>query len=253
LTASTTDRPDVLGLRGRTALVTGGSRGLGLAVVTAFAHAGMNVVTCCRGADTATVLRATLATLPGEHRAVAADVTTRAGVDEVVAACRDHLGSLDVVVNNVGANSTDDVATLPLQRWREMIDANLTAAFLVTQATLAMVRDSGSIITIGSALSTRGLPGRAHYTAAKAGLTGLTRSLCKELGPRGIRVNLVAPGILDSDAQRRQPEDVQRHFRGLIPLGRLGPPDEVAGAVVFLASRLGSYVNGTAITVDGGI
>jgi 3-oxoacyl-[acyl-carrier protein] reductase len=222
-------------------------------VVRGFADAGMNVVTCCRDEQTAAAVRTELASLPGEHRVVAADVTTPAGVGALIQVARDHLGRLDVVVNNVGANSIDDTAELALADWGRMLDANLTAAFLVGQAALPLIPDDGSIINIGSAVALRGLPGRAHYTAAKAGLIGLTRSMCKELAPRRIRVNLVAPGILDSEAQQRQPEQVKQHFRALIPLGRLGPPDEVAGAVVFLASRLSAYVNGSTITVDGGI
>jgi 3-oxoacyl-[acyl-carrier protein] reductase len=253
VTAQAPAQTEILGLRGRTALVTGGSRGLGRAIVDAFAAAGMSVVTCCRNKETADELTDALRELPGEHQVVPADITDPAGVAALIATAQQHLGHVDVLVNNVGASGVAPVADLSTERWSAVIDGNLTATFLVTQAALPLMPDGGRIITISSALSLRGLAERAHYTAAKASLIGLTRSLCKELSPRRIRVNLVEPGLIDTPDKRKMPPPMQEHYKSLIALGRLGPPAEIAGAVLFLASDLAAYVNGTSITVDGGI
>ncbi len=264
-----------LGLAGKHALVTGGTRGLGRAVVRLFAAAGMNVITCSRnGSEDAAALARELAGHGGEHHrppadeaersprssgrnqqvhVVRADVTRPADVDRLVGECETRFGTLDVLVNNVGVTSHVPVAQLPVAEWQRVLDTNLTATYLVTQRALPLLREGSSIVCVGTAAATRGIPLRAHYTAAKAGLIGLARSLCKELGPKGIRVNVVSPGILDTEEAAAMPPEHRQRYTSLIALGHLGRPEHVAGAVLFLASDLAAYVTGATLVADGGI
>jgi 3-oxoacyl-[acyl-carrier protein] reductase len=243
-----------LGLNGRNALVTGGTRGLGRAIVRALAAAGANVVTCHRReGEAADSLVRELKEHGGDHHVVRADVTRPEAVDQLVDECRERLGSLDLLVNNVGVTSHVPLPELALEEWRRVLDVNLTAAYLVTQRAAPLLRDGASIVNVGAAVALRGLPLRSHYTAAKAGLLGLTRSLCKELGPRGIRVNLLAPGIMATEEAANLPPEQHQRYRSLIALGELGRPEDVAGVVLFLASDLSSYVTGATVTADGGI
>lgn len=247
-----------LGLIGKRALVTGGSRGIGREIALALARAGADVVACCRTVNAATQdLAEELELIGGEHHVVQADVTDPADVTRLAEECRARLGSLEVIVNNAGVISHVPIEELSLEEWHTVIDTSLTGAFLVIQRTLPLLRPGSSIVNIGSRASRVGLPLRAHYTAAKAGLEGLSRSLARELGPRGIRVNMVAPGVIDSAQARaftpeRRAEALARYSR-LTALGRLGEADEVAEVVVFLASDASRYVTGATVDVDGGI
>jgi 3-oxoacyl-[acyl-carrier protein] reductase len=166
--------------------------------------------------------------------------------------CRTRLGTLDTVVNNAGVISFVPADKLPLDEWQRMIANNLTAAFLVSQRALPLLGEGSSVINIGSAAAFLGMPLRAHYTAAKAGLVGLTRSMVKELGPRGIRVNVVSPGPVETDDDEEKYEALRTHYAPVVPLRRLGSVDDVAGVVLFLASDLSRYVTGANIPVDGG-
>ncbi|MFA1538376.1 SDR family oxidoreductase [Actinomadura monticuli] len=237
---------------GRRVLVTGGTRGLGRAITLAFARAGANVLTCHRQDGPAVdSLVKELAETPGNHKVVKADIGDEAGVEHLIAECRAHLGSLDVLVNNAGAISHVPFEKLGADEWRRILDINLTGTFLVTQRALPLLTPGASIINVGSKVATVGIPLRAHYTASKAGLTGLTRSLCKELGPLGYRVNLVAPGPVQTEEE--VPPEVQERYQRLTALGRLGQPADIAGAVLFLASDLGAWISGETLNVDGGI
>jgi 3-oxoacyl-[acyl-carrier protein] reductase len=245
-------------LAGKKALVTGGTRGIGRAISLSLAQAGAEVVAAYRqDAEAAGWLRKELTRYPGTHAVVAADVANEVDVERVVRTCDELWGSLDVVVNNAGSISHVAFGELPLAEWHAVVDASLTGTYLVTKAALSLLRDGGSVINIGSRGAAAGLPERGHYTAAKAGLVGLTRSLCKELGSRGIRVNVVAPGVVQTEEWARTDAErvaaLQHRYRTLTALGRLGHADEVANVVVFLASDLSSYVTGETINVDGGI
>lgn len=242
-----------LSLRGRHALITGGTRGIGRASVLALARAGAEVLTCYRteGED-ASSLERELKEIGGQHHLVQADVSDAEQVARLADVCRERLGSVDIVVNNAGIMSQGPIAALPHQEWDRMIGHNLTAAFLVTQAMLPLVPDGGSIINVGARGATNGIPFRAHYAAAKAGLIGLTRSLSKELGRNRVRVNLVAPGMVESE-QDVEPNEHKARFLNAIALGRFGTPEDIAGVVLFLASDLSSYVTGETIHVDGGV
>lgn len=237
---------------GKKALVTGGTRGIGRAIVTQLAVAGAEVVACSRHEDEAAhSLTRELKDLGGAHHVVQADVTKGEDIHRLIELTRDAFGSLDIVVHNAGAISHLPFAELSGAEWQRVVDTSLGAAARLTQGVLPILGRGASVIYIGSRVATIGAPLRAHYTAAKAGLIGLSRSLAKELGPRGVRVNVVAPGPVDT-GEPMAPE-VRQHYERLIPLGRLGRPAEVAAVVVFLASDQASLVNGETINVDGGI
>ncbi|GGO82174.1 short-chain dehydrogenase [Nonomuraea cavernae] len=246
----TTENP--MRLNGRNALVTGGARGIGRAIVLDLARAGANVVTCTRqGGEPAQTLAKELQAIGGEHHVATADVTRQEDIDALVGECERRWGRIDIVVNNAGAISHVPFAELDAAEWHRVVDTGLTATAMVIQRALPLMGEGGSIINIGSKVATVGLPLRAHYTAAKAGLIGLTRSLTKELGERGIRVNLVAPGPIETEAG--VPDEVRERYRRLIALGRMGRPEEIATVVTFLAGEQSAFVNGETINVDGGI
>lgn len=248
----------VVELTGKYALVTGGSRGIGRAITLGLARHGATVMACYRSeGDAVESLDKELEAIGGDHRLVPADVAAPEAVDELTEECREQFGALDVVVNNAGVTSRAPIAQLPLAEWQRVVDTNLTGVFLVTQKVLPLMGPGSSIVNIGSRAAQAGMPACGHYTAAKAGLVGFTRSLAKELGPRGIRVNVVAPGVIDSGGEPDAPPEARAAIAartgGLAALGRRGSPDEVAGVVVFLASDLSTYVTGATIDVDGGI
>ncbi|MEO3796477.1 3-oxoacyl-ACP reductase family protein [Nonomuraea sp. B10E15] len=239
-------------LNGRKALVTGGARGIGRAIVLDLARAGASVVTCTRqGGEAARTLEKELRAIGGEHHVATADVTEQRDIDTLVGECERRWGRIDIVVNNAGAISHVPFAELDAAEWHRVVDTGLTATAMVIQRALPLMGQGGSIVNIGSKVATVGIPLRAHYTAAKAGLIGLTRSLTKELGERGIRVNLVAPGPVETEAG--VPDEVRERYRRLIALGRMGRPEEIATVVTFLAGDQAAFINGETINVDGGI
>jgi NAD(P)-dependent dehydrogenase (short-subunit alcohol dehydrogenase family) len=243
-------------LKGRTALVTGGSRGIGRAITVALARQGADVVACYRQ-DTEAVeslnreLKETGAS--GTVHLVQADVSREEDVTRLLEECRKRLGKLDIVVNNAGANSHLRCGDLNPTEWHRVLDTNLTSIYLVVRAALPLLGEGASIINIGSGVALRGMPGGLHYTASKAGVIGMTRSLCKELGPRGIRVNILAPGIIETDLVTRLSLEQRKTYEKMSAMGRLGQPDEIAGAVLFLASDLSRFVSGATLDVNGGI
>jgi 3-oxoacyl-[acyl-carrier protein] reductase len=247
-----------LRLVGKNALVTGGSRGIGRAVVLSLAKAGATVVTCYRqdGEAVESLVRE-LKEIGGDHAVVRADVGTAEGVEVLLQECRDRFETLDILVNNAGVISQIPFAELPFEEWERVVATNLTGPFMVISKALPLLREGSSVISIGSRGAMAGIPLRGHYTASKAGLIGLTRSLCKELGGKGIRFNVVAPGVIDTSEPDELSEEEraaynQRYLR-MMALGRFGRPDEIAGAVLFLASDLSTYVNGETLHVDGGV
>ncbi|OLE29255.1 MAG: short-chain dehydrogenase [Actinobacteria bacterium 13_1_20CM_3_71_11] len=236
------------------ALVTGGTRGIGRAIVRTLAGTGANVVTCSRHDDEAAqALLRELKDTGGTHSVVRADITRPEDVDELLATCKDQLGGLDTIVLNAGVISHIPIAKLGYDEWNRVLASNLTGAYLVVQRALPLLREGASVVAIGSAVALKGLPMRAHYTAAKAGLVGLVRTLAKELGSRGIRVNLVAPGVIDTGDGDDLPADKRKFYESLTALGRLGRPEDIADVVAFLSSDAARYITGESITVDGGI
>jgi len=243
-----------LGLAGKRALVTGGSRGIGRAIAMGLARQGVSVAACYRQ-DSADVsaLAAELEAFGNGSHVAQVDVSDEASVSRLVGGVRERFAQIDILVNNAGVVSHRTITQLDLAEWRRIVDTNLTSFYLVTKDVIETMPAGGSVINVGSAVALRGMVGRTHYAASKAGAIGFTRALCKELGPRDIRVNLIAPGIIETDQASGLTPEARARYTGLTALARLGTPDDVAGVAVFLASNLSRYVSGMTINVDGGI
>ena len=241
-------------LAGKRILITGGTRGIGRATATACARAGARLVVCYRrDDDAADEFARELDKEGGPHDVVRADVTKEQDVAHLMEACREAFGVLDAVVNNAGVDGRASIEELSREEWTRVMDANLTGTFLVTKAATALLVDGASIVNIGASAALRGRPHSAHYAASKSALVGLTRSLAKEVGRRGIRVNMVAPGVIVTESDDGPPPPVADLIKGMTALGRLGVTDEVAGAVLFLVSDDSRYVSANTLHVDGGI
>lgn len=245
--------PDEIRLHGKRALVTGGSRGIGRAITRALVRRGARVVACHREDNEAAATLAQELRNREAGQVVRADVTSADDVERLVEQCDLFLGGLDIVVNNAGAMSQVPLTELTLAEWQRVLDVNLTGVYLVVRAALPLLAPGASVVNVGSGLATVGMAGRTHYTASKAGLLGLTRSLCKELGPRGIRVNTVAPGVVETDLAAGLTPEQRRRYESLVALGRLGQTNDIADVVVFLVSDLARFVSGVTLNVDGGI
>lgn len=237
------------------AIVTGGTRNIGLAIAERLAQAGyIPVVTYVRNREAAEAARAALQTLAPRAVVIQADVTAPAAVDHLFRLVMDQFGRLDVLVNNVGPFLARTVAEMTVEEWRMILDGNLSSAFYCSKAALPIMRQQGhgNIVNIGSlnVELARGAPNIVAYNAAKAGLVVLTRSLARSEGPYGVRVNMVNPGFIETDATTDADRDTLPHS---IPLRRLGRPEDVAEAVYFLVSEAASYITGTIINVAGGL
>ncbi|TYB39280.1 SDR family oxidoreductase [Micromonospora sp. AP08] len=246
------------GLQGKKILVTGGSRGIGRGIVLAAARAGADVVTCYRQEGAAVdSLALALKETGGDHHVVRADLGVTAEVDRLADECAQRFGHLDGVINSAGVISHIPFEQLAVDEWHRVLDTNLTAVYRLVQRTLPLLGEGSSVVNVGSRGAAAGIPLRAHYTATKAALIGLTRSLAKELGGRGIRVNVLAPGVIETEAMDAMPPERAQGLRdmyaGKTALGRLGTVEEVAAVALFLVSDLSSYVTGETINVDGGI
>jgi 3-oxoacyl-[acyl-carrier protein] reductase len=243
-----------LGLNGKHAIVTGGSRGIGRACVLGLARQGVAVAAVYnRPSDSVDQLAEELEAIGNGSYAVQSDVADEDAVGTLVGEARERFGTIDVLVNNAGVVSHRMLDELDLDEWRRVIDTNLTALYLITKRAVEAMPPGSSIVNIGSGVAMRGMPARVHYAASKAGAIGVTRALCKELGPKGIRTNLVAPGIIETDQTTGLTPEGRARYERLTALQRLGDPDEIADVVVFLASDLSRYVSGQVIYVDGGI
>lgn len=241
-----------LELKGRRALVTGGTRGIGAAVTLALAAAGVQVAAVHRNPLTEPAVAARFDEA-GDVVLMRGDVSRQRDAELIAAGCAERFGGLDILVNNAGVIGHRLLGDLDLAEWRRVLDTNLTGMYLVTRAAAEILADGGSIVNVGSAVATVGMAAGSHYTAAKAGVIGLTRSLAKEFGPRGVRVNTVTPGIIDTDQAAGLTAEQRVHYAGLASLNRLGSAAEVADVVLFLASDLARFVSGVTLTVDGGI
>ncbi len=236
------------------ALVTGASRGIGRAIAHTLAARGFAVIGTATTASGAQGIAEALAAFPG-CQGVALDVNDGAAVDQTVDSIVKAHGGLQVLVNNAGI--TRDMLAMRLKDddWDAVVDTNLKAVFRLSRAVMRpmMKQRQGRIINITSVVGAAGNPGQANYAAAKAGVAGLTRALARELGSRGITVNCVAPGFIDTDMTKSLTDEQQAGLKAQIPLGRLGQPEDVAEAVAFLASPQASYITGTELHVNGGM
>ena len=240
-------------LKGKVALVTGGSRGIGQAIAQSLAEGGAHVAVAARNEARA---QETAAALPGEgHRGYAVDVADSNSVDRVVKAIETEMGSLDILVNNAGVTRDNILLRLKDEDWDAVLDTNLRGAFnTVRAATRGMMkRRDGRIINITSVVGITGNKGQANYAASKAGLVGLTKSAARELASRGILVNALAPGYVETDMTAELPEAAREGLLEQIALGRLGQPGDIAGVVRFLAGPAAGYITGQVLVVDGGM
>jgi 3-oxoacyl-[acyl-carrier protein] reductase len=245
----------MFGLHDRVALVTGASRGIGRAIALAMARQGAAVVATDVLDEAVRAVAAEIDGAGGRAMAVTANVTDAAAVGAAVAAALDRFGHVDILVNNAGI--TRDMLTARLKRedWQSVLDVNLTGAFTCMQAVLRpMLRQQwGRIISISSVVGQMGNAGQANYAASKAGLIGLSKSVAREAAGRNITVNVVAPGLIDTDMTRVLPENVRSEWASKIPMGRLGSAEDVASAVCYLASEEAAYVTGQVLAVNGGM
>ena len=235
------------------ALVTGASRGIGRAIALALAAQGYTVIGTATSDAGALAITEALASLGG--RGLRLDVNDAAGVDAAVDAIVKADGGLQVLVNNAGITRDTLALRMKDSDWDAVLDTNLKAVFRCSRAVMRtmMKQRCGRIISITSVVGASGNAGQANYAAAKAGVAGMTRSLARELGSRNITVNCIAPGFIATDMTADLPEARKAALLGQIPLGRLGTPDEIAHAVVFLASPLAGYITGAELHVNGGM
>jgi 3-oxoacyl-[acyl-carrier protein] reductase len=239
-------------LSGKTAFVTGSTRGIGLAIAQTLYQAGAKVAVVGRDAERA---RSVAAGLGDRAAGVACDVAHAGQVDAAVAAAEKLLGPIDILVNNAGLTRDNIVLRLTDADWDTVLDANLKGAFHTIRTAIKgmMKRRSGRIINIGSIVGLTGNKGQANYAASKAGLIGLTKSIAKEYASRNILVNCIAPGFIETDMTHALPAEARATLLEEIALGRLGRPEDIAGTVLFLASDLASYITGQVLVVDGGM
>ena len=242
-------------LPGHVALVTGASRGIGRAIALALGRAGATVVGTATTEIGANGIGEALRTAGIPGRGAVLNVTDSGGVDTLVAAIEKEFGAVSILVNNAGVTQDNLLLRMKDAEWDAVVDTDLKSVFRLCRAVLRgmMKARAGRIISITSVVGSSGNPGQVNYAAAKAGVAGLTRALAREIGSRGITVNCVAPGFIDTDMTKALPEAQRGALLGQIPLGRLGQVDDVAAAVVFLASPGAAYVTGTTLHVNGGM
>ena len=239
-------------LTGKVALVTGGTRGIGRAIAEALRGAGARVALTGRDAERA---RAAAAELGEGVAGFGCELADPAQIEAAVVAAEATFGPIDILVNNAGLTRDQIVLRMSETDWDTVLDANLKGAFLATRAVLKgmMKRKAGRIINVTSIVGLTGNKGQANYAASKAGLIGLTKSVAKEYASRNILANCVAPGFVETDMTGGLPVEARASLLQQIALGRLGRPEDIAGAVLFLASDMAAYITGQVLVVDGGM
>ena len=248
---------DLFRLDGKVALVTGGGRGIGRAIAEALLEAGAAVAITARDEGRAKAAAAELAQkTQGRCLGLGLEVRDQGQVETVVARTIAELGGLHILVNNAGVNIRESIWELRDESWEEIIATNLAGAMRCSRAAAEHMKEQGwgRIIVLGSILSVVGIPKRSAYASSKAGLLGLMRAMALDLAPFGVTVNALCPGVMKTEINRPILNDPEylKDFLRQVPLGRLGEPAELGGAVVFLASEASSYVTGSALFVDGG-
>jgi len=242
-------------LKSQVAIVTGASQGLGKAVAIALGMNGATVVCCARNADKLAATVAEIESGGGTAEAVACDVTDRAAAKAAIEGAKERHGRLDILVNNAGITRDKLMRGMSDEEWDDVIATNLTSCFVCCRAAAGIMRRAkyGRIVNMASISGLIGNPGQANYSASKAGMIGLTRTLSKELISRGVTVNAVAPGFIASEMTAELGEVVLEEVKKRIPAKRVGAPEDVAAAVLFLASKNAGYISGQTLVVDGGM
>ena len=241
------------GLKGEVALVTGASRGIGAAIADQLAAAGAKVIGTATSAAGAQAIGARLAAHGGEGQVL--DVTDGAAVEALIEAVIARHGTLSILVNNAGITRDQLLMRMRDEDWQVILDTNLSSVYRTSKAVLRPMLKArkGRIINIASVVGVTGNPGQTNYAAAKAGIIAFSKSLAREIGSRGVTVNVVAPGFIDTDMTRALPEAQRKLLETQIALGRLGQPADIAQAVLFLASPAAAYITGETLHVNGGM
>jgi 3-oxoacyl-[acyl-carrier protein] reductase len=240
-------------LSGEIALVTGASRGIGAAIADLLAAQGATVIGTATSDDGARAIGERLSAHGGQGRKL--DVTEPASVEALVEDIAKQSGAISILVNNAGITRDNLLMRMKEEEWQAILDTNLSSVFRTSKAVLRgmMKARKGRIISIASVIGITGNAGQANYAAAKAGIIAFSKSLAREIGSRGVTVNVVAPGFIDTDMTRGLPEDAKTALVGQIALGRLGEPADIARAVAFLAGPAASYITGETLHVNGGM
>ena len=247
-------------LEGKTALITGATRGIGKGIALKFASEGANIAFTGRGAneDMLVALEATrqeVEALGVKCIAYASDAANFAQTEETVKKVKEDFGSIDILVNNAGITKDGLMLRMTEEQWDTVINANLKSAFNFIHACLPIMmrQRGGSIINMSSVVGVHGNAGQANYAASKAGMIALAQSVAQEMGPKGIRVNTIAPGFIETAMTEALPDEIRKEWTKKIPLRRAGQTEDVANTALYLASDLSSYVTGQVIQVDGGM
>lgn len=242
-------------LTDKIALVTGASRGIGKAIAMALAGAGARVVGTATTAKGAEAISNYLKAAGFKGQGMVLDVASQASIDSLMEKMTAEIGAPGILVNNAGITRDNLLMRMKEDEWQSILDTNLSSVYRMSKSVVRtmMKAKTGRIINIGSVVGTMGNAGQTNYAAAKAGLLGFTKSLARELGSRGITVNAVAPGFIDTDMTKTLSEEQCNALLAAIPLGRLGVPDDIAQAVLFLASPHAGYITGETLHVNGGM
>lgn len=245
----------LISLQGEIALVTGASRGIGRSIAEMLGKAGATVVGTATSEKGAEAISAYLAAAGIVGKGMVLNVADKDSIESVIKAATGEFGGISVLVNNAGITRDNLLMRMKDEEWDDIIATNLTSVYRMSKACMRGMTKAkkGRIISISSVVGASGNPGQTNYAAAKAGLVGFSKSLAREIGSRNITVNVVAPGFIDTDMTRELSEEQRSHLLQNIPLSRLGQPNEIAGAVLFLASSLGAYITGETIHVNGGM
>ena len=242
-------------LKHKVCIITGAAQGIGAATAEKFAREGAIVIVCDRRADAIDEVVARCQAIGAQAAGFVVDVTQRAQIDAMVDAVQERFGRIDVLVNNAGITQDARLVKMTNEQFDAVIDVNLRGVFHAAQAVAPLMIEQGSgvILNASSVVGLYGNFGQTNYAASKFGVIGFTKTWSRELGPKGVRVNAVAPGFIDTPILKSIPEKVLQHMREQVPLHRLGRPEEIANVYAFLASDEASYINGAVIEVSGGM